>query len=189
MKDHEIAQLVDALCETSIKYRNAISSELRERIAALVVPALRGERMRPRTAIQDGIEAVAASVGMAAPPLLEPTVLGIDLAADPGELPKTGYTTDQNDPRLTRGVDSTPVQQAEVYLVLSAEERAKGFVRPLRRSYVHTTCGAVTTMGLALCETYARDPKFYGATYCCNCGMHRPVSEFKWEPDGAVVGS
>lgn len=28
-------------------------------------------------------------------------------------------TTDPNDPRLTRGVDEKPVQQAEVYLVLS----------------------------------------------------------------------
>lgn len=155
----------------------------------LDVPPLRGERMRAATAMQDGIGAIAARVGMAAPPLLEATVLGIDLAADPGELPKTRLTTDQNDPRLTHGIDTTQAQQAEVYLVLSAEERAKGFVRPLRRSYVHTTCGAVTTMGLALCETYARDPKFYGATYCCNCGMHRPVSEFTWEPDGAVVGS
>lgn len=49
-----------------------------------------------------------------------------------------GHTTDPNDPRLTRGVDKDPVPQAEVYLVLSEEERAKGFVRPLRRSYVHT---------------------------------------------------
>jgi hypothetical protein len=42
-------------------------------------------------------------------------------------------TSDPNDPRLTRGADDTPVPQAEVYLVLSAAERAKGFVRPLRR--------------------------------------------------------
>lgn len=101
----------------------------------------------------------------------------------------SGITTDPNDPRLTRGGDTTPTPQAEVYLVLSEEERAKGFVRPLRRAYIHTTCGCVTTMGLALCETYARDPTFYGATYCCACKMHRPVSEFKWESDGAVVGS
>ena len=43
------------------------------------------------------------------------------------------------------------------YVVLSAEERAKGFVRPVRRSYVHVGCGTVTTMGRALAETYARD--------------------------------
>ena len=46
-------------------------------------------------------------------------------------------TDDRNDPRLTRGVDETPQPQAEVYLVLSEEERAKGFVRPLRLSYRH----------------------------------------------------
>ena len=99
-------------------------------------------------------------------------------------------TSDPNDPRLTHGPDDTPRPQAEVYLVLSEEERAKGFVRPLRRAYVHEDgCGTETTMGLALCETYARDPSFYGATYCAGCHMHRPVSEFRWSEDGAVVGS
>jgi hypothetical protein len=44
-------------------------------------------------------------------------------------------------------------------------------------------------MGLVLCETYARDPKFYGATYCVGCQMHRPVAEFVWDEDGEVVGS
>lgn len=99
-------------------------------------------------------------------------------------------TSDPSDPRLGRGVDEQPVGQHEVYLVLSDEERAKGFVRPLRRAYVHTDgCGALTMMGLALCETYARDPSFYGATYCVRCQMHRPVGEFRWDEDGAVVGS
>lgn len=101
----------------------------------------------------------------------------------------TGVTTDPNDPRLTRGVDNGVTKQAEVYLVLSEEERSKGFVRPVRITYKHVTCGVVTKMGLALSETYARDPKFYGATYCVGCCMHRPVSEFTWEPDGGVVGS
>lgn len=99
-------------------------------------------------------------------------------------------TDDPNDPRLTHGPDSEPGPQAEVYLVLSDEERAKGFVRPLRCSYVHKDgCGALTTMGLALCETYARDPSFYGSTYCVGCSMHRPVGEFRWDEDGQVVGS
>lgn len=75
------------------------------------------------------------------------------------------------------------------YLVLCPEERAKGFVRPVRQRYRHTKCGTVTTMGLALAETYARDPKFYGGTFCCGCGTHYPVAEFTWEPDGSVVGS
>lgn len=46
-------------------------------------------------------------------------------------------TTDKNDPRLGYGSDETPRPQNEVYLVLSEEERAKGFVRPYRDSYRH----------------------------------------------------
>lgn len=94
-------------------------------------------------------------------------------------------TTDPNDPRLGHGTDAVPQDQHEIYLVLSEDERKKGFVRPLYRSYMHhdPECGAVTTMGLALCETYARSPAFYGATYCSGCRLHRPVGqagEFTW---------
>ena len=153
-------------------------------------------------------------------------------------------TTDPNDPRLNRGQDeSQPHPQNEVYLVLSEEERSKGFVRPLRRSYIHVGppgpkyalrelredeqhhkdsgyvkyeedpkdgthgsalgrlwtqaqldgvgkgCRVLTHMGLALCETYARNPKFYGVTYCCGCQRHLPVAEFVWDEDGQRVGS
>lgn len=97
-------------------------------------------------------------------------------------------TDDPNDPRLTRGVDAEPTAQADAYLVLSAAERAQGFVRPVRRTYVHTACGTATTMDQAIAETYARDPRFYGATYCVRCRKHLPVAEFLWE-DGSVVGS
>src|ERR1700680_2403026 len=51
--------------------------------------------------------------------------------------------------------------QQRDYVGLSDEERAKGFVRPVRRSYMHQKCGGVTTMGQTLAETYARDPSFY----------------------------
>lgn len=148
------------------------------------------------------------------------------------------FTTDPKDPRLGHGADSEPVQQAEVYLVLSEEERAKGFVRPYRDSYVHVgqqpqhatrelteeeherydqfgyvlfekypperspvngrywtqvqldqkACNGTTTMGRPLAETYARDPHFYGSTYCSHCCRHIPVAEFRWL-DGSVVGS
>lgn len=50
-------------------------------------------------------------------------------------------------------------------------------------------CGGVTTMGRSLSETYARDPKFYGATFCVNCNAHYPVDEFVWTADGQQVGS
>jgi hypothetical protein len=46
-------------------------------------------------------------------------------------------TADREDPELGRGVDESPTTQHKKYLVLSEEERAKGFVRPLRRSYRH----------------------------------------------------
>lgn len=78
--------------------------------------------------------------------------------------------------------------QHEDYYVLCEEERAKGFVRPVRRTYVHSKCGVATSMGTALAETYARDPKFYGATFCVGCGTHYPVEQFKWD-DGTVLGS
>jgi len=103
-------------------------------------------------------------------------------------------TDDPRDPRLGHGVDAEPIPQHDVYLVLSDEERAKGFVRPVRRAYIHTGgCGTVTTMGQALAETYARDPLFYGATYCCGCNMHRAVGadgEFTWDDgSGEKVGT
>ena len=75
------------------------------------------------------------------------------------------------------------------YIVLCPDERAKGFVRPYRDAYKHLTCGTVTTMGRALSETCARDPSFYGATFCCNCNRHAPVAEFVWTADGQQVGS
>lgn len=100
-----------------------------------------------------------------------------------------GLTTDRNDPRLGYGVDTEPKDQNEMYLILSEEERAKGFIRPYRDKYTHTTCGTSTIMGQALSETYARNPKFYGATYCVGCRMHKPVAEFRWDADYEVVGS
>lgn len=100
-------------------------------------------------------------------------------------------TTDPQDPRLTRGVDTQPVPQAAAYLVLSAEELAKGFVRPVRDRYIHESCGAVTYLNKTIAETYARDPFFYGGTYCIACRKHLPVGmdgEFVWE-DGTKVGT
>jgi hypothetical protein len=143
-------------------------------------------------------------------------------------------TNDPNDPGLKQ---SLPSGQQEKYLVLSEEERAKGFVRPVRRTYQHvgerpkhplrelteeekerhaqwgyvkfeaypgsdyprtgrfwtektlkSGCGGSTQMAAPLAETYARNPGFYGATFCCQCRAHFPVAEFIWE-DGTVVGS
>jgi hypothetical protein len=102
-------------------------------------------------------------------------------------------TSDPNDPDLTRGADAAPTDQAAAYLVLSEDERAKGFTRPYRDAYTHTECGMVTTMSRAIAETYARNPSFYGATYCVTCRRHVPVAECRWyEMDGTTgpaVGS
>lgn len=164
-----------------------------------------------------------------------------------------GLTTD---PQVARNSPILPSGQQETYVILSEEERAKGFVRPVMRSYQHIGqsvcgglaatddnpfarvtpdpadhrvymccgepghegrcsdqarravteqqredarrthlfggCGGVTTMARAIAETYARDPKFYGATFCCNCGSHLKVGmrgEFVWCDDGTPVGS
>ena len=166
-----------------------------------------------------------------------------------------GLTTDPNDPCLKAGRKEEG--QNTCYLVLSEEERAKGFVRPYRDAYVHKGrkveregiiqtleegveglsdngksfytkekgyaaylkypeikspltgkfltnaeyeafknsedfvggCGALTTMGRALSETYARNPKFYGSTFCIQCNTHLRVDEFVWDADGEIVGS
>jgi hypothetical protein len=156
-------------------------------------------------------------------------------------------TTDPKDPKLGHGVDKDPIPQNEVYLVLSEEERAKGFIRPVRTSYVHIGkkielkggkarklnkkelefykefnwygyikypkserplvgiyltkeeyenigkyvggCRTLTIMNRIIAETYARDPKFYGATYCMGCQKHLPVEEFVWEGTNEIVGS
>jgi hypothetical protein len=154
-------------------------------------------------------------------------------------------TTDPTHPDLGHGSDKAPVPQNKAYLVLSEEERAKGFVRPVRESYVHVGrpgpkyplrdlteiekvkytglqyvkfeeypeserplvgrywsqadldavgkgCGTRTTMGQSIAETYARDPQFYGSTYCCGCSKHRPVGEdgeFVWDGTDERVGT
>lgn len=82
--------------------------------------------------------------------------------------------------------------QQKGYVVLSAEERAKGFVRPVRQSYTHLKCGSLTTMGLSLAETYARDPSFYSGTFCVACRNHFPVGEdgvFVWAGTDIKVGT
>ena len=97
-----------------------------------------------------------------------------------------GLTTDRDDPDLHQVMGNG---QNVKYLVLSEAERAKGFVRPVRQVYLHKKCLTTTRMGLALSETYARDPKFYGATFWCACMTHYPVKEFTWDGTNEEVGS
>ena len=95
------------------------------------------------------------------------------------------------------------------YVVLSAQERAKGFVRPYRDSYIHvgaggaeidptdpaksglkgSGCGVLTKMHREIAETYARDPSFYSGTFCVGCRKHFPLEEFVWDGTDQRVGS
>ena len=96
--------------------------------------------------------------------------------------------------------------QQKGYVVLTPEERAKGFIRPVRTTYVHVGlnptmdgivlikpgkngCGSRTRMLQDISETYARDPKFYSGTFCIGCRTHLPLAEFYWEGTTEVVGS
>jgi len=150
-----------------------------------------------------------------------------------------GFETDRDAPCL-REIEPSGMQKC--YLILSDEERAKGFVRPVRLAYKHIGaapnkyplrdlteeereryakdgyvkfeeypesespltgrywtqeqldqigkgCGTVTTMARELAETYARDPRFYGGTYCCGCRTHFPVGEFVWEGTDERLGT
>lgn len=104
-----------------------------------------------------------------------------------GQPPEPGYES-----APAPGPIDPSTGQHTAYWVLSEEERGKGFVRPVRSSYRHLTCGAVTTMGLAIAETYARDPRYYGATFCATCRAHFPVGEqgeFVWVGTTERVGT
>lgn len=87
-----------------------------------------------------------------------------------------------------REIDPVTGQQRG-YVVLTVEERAKGFVRPVRHRYIHTKCGIMTSMSTSLAETYARDPKFYTGTFCSGCRAHFPLAEFHWDETSEVMGS
>lgn len=156
-----------------------------------------------------------------------------------------GVTADSDDPGLKK-IDAFGMQ--EKYLVLAVDERAKGYVRPVRRSYTHvgapgpqyplrdiTTeemdkwngkgtadpyvkyetfpdtkhgagrlwtqaqldhvgkgCQSETRMSQVIAETYARNPTFYGATYCMVCREHLQVGErgeFVWTGTTERVGT
>ena len=91
----------------------------------------------------------------------------------------------------------TPSGMQKGYVVLTPEERAKGFVKPVRHSYIHAYpsendrqvgCGVETRMETALAETYARDPNFYTGTFCVGCRQHFPLNQFIWDGGGELSG-
>lgn len=97
-------------------------------------------------------------------------------AIDPAKAPSHAPTEE----KLADG------QNADHY-VLCPEDRAKGYVEPLRLGYIHGKCGGHTTMPRACAETYAVQPEYYGSTFCCHCHGYFPVGEdgeFIWD-DGS----
>jgi hypothetical protein len=171
-----------------------------------------------------------------------------DLARSAGAVPavdRTQRVLTDGRPVTDDHRDIKPNGQQKGYVILSDEERARGFVRPVRVSYVHVGppkpdnlrdltederrryaqygyvkyeaydaskeksavvgkywtqeqldrlggCGVKTTMGISIAETYARDPTFYGGTFCCGCGAHFPVGkfgEFVWDGTDERVGT
>lgn len=101
-----------------------------------------------------------------------------------------GLTSDRNDPDLGHGVGGDGMNVK--YLVLSEKERAHGFIRPIRLAYIHERCGTKTSMHRAIAETYARNPQFYGSTYCGRCRSHFRVGaagEFTWDGSDEKVGT
>lgn len=82
--------------------------------------------------------------------------------------------------------------QHKDHWVLPEAERAKGYIRPVRTQYRHTTCGQVTRMPDGIAQTYARNPFYYGSTFCATCKDYLPVGqngEFHWLDDGTKVGT
>lgn len=148
------------------------------------------------------------------------------------------YTTTDGSKPTSDG--STPTEeyladgQAKAHWILTKEERAKGFIRPVRTTYKHvgvrpthkvyelsdedkakfaqegythyedmhnddstnivgrywsteklnSGCGGITHMPLSIAETYAREPRFYGQTFCTRCRGYHDVEEFVWVDGG-----
>lgn len=83
-------------------------------------------------------------------------------------------------PVLKRGlgiaVGRTYLTQKEVDMI----KATKGY---------RSMCGTITKMAKYIAETYARDPHFYGSTWCMSCRDHINVGEFVWEGTDEKVGS
>lgn len=102
-------------------------------------------------------------------------------------MPDTKLTDDVPEGHDHRELKENGQQLA--YVVLTEEERSKGYVRPYRDSYIHTPCGTLTRMSRAIAETYAVNPTFYTGTFCVGCGTHFPLDQFVWDGTNERVGS
>ena len=113
-----------------------------------------------------------------------------EAVAEPPTVDRSARVLCDGSPETADYREINPVTgQQKDYVVLSAEERAKGYVRPVRTSYQHLKCGVVTHMSMALAQTYARDPEFYSGTFCYGCRTHFPLDQFVWDGTNEKVGS
>lgn len=232
-----------SLDEGELKRRMDVGDEAREELRrrardreATVPSPLESPSARTEP-LPDGLIAEPLPATTASAPLLK--------ADDPRRATTDGVTPGWEDAPAPGPIG--PNGQHRSYWILSAEERARGFVRPVRRSYSHVGppgprnptrpltdeererykgcgyvsyeayppgdpervgsvvgefwtqaqldrvgrgCRTVTTMSLAIAETYARQPSFYGSTFCVGCGTHLRVGkagEFVWVVDGRVT--
>lgn len=109
-----------------------------------------------------------------------------------GRVPLSGKPPSAPEESSVPNTEKKPDGQYVDHWILSDEERAKGFVRPVRASYTHLKCGDTTSMPVKIAETYARDPRFYGWTFCCTCEGYFPVGaqgEFVWKGTTEKVGT
>lgn len=73
-------------------------------------------------------------------------------------------------------------------VVLTEQELAAGFVRPLRLRVLHIFCGRPSAVMAGQAEDLAKDPASWSTCWCGVCGRRLPIEQFTWV-DGSPVGS
>jgi hypothetical protein len=72
---------------------------------------------------------------------------------------------------------------------LTQTEINMGYVRPIRRVFVHSVCGMTTPLGGPLVARFAREPDFLLRVYCQQHGTASNADQFTWAEDSQTVGS
>ena len=82
----------------------------------------------------------------------------------------------------------TKVSQEKTETELSDNERARGFVRPLRNTNKHPECGGITLMSDKIAENMAKKPNHYDEMYCIDCKTSAPLDKFIWHGTDIKLG-
>jgi hypothetical protein len=106
----------------------------------------------------------------------------VHLAEDPGPLVGFGATVNRAPDRPRRPLELTER--------VTVAEESDGVLLAVAMGVVLQPA-PVNQASPHMASLRAREPGFYGATYCMRCQRHAPVSEFRWgiAPGGPVVGS